>query len=104
MKIFAAAMALALAVPAAAQTAPAPQPDHGQMQMPMNHADHAQHQGMQHGTAQSGQAEHDGCCQDRNGDGRMDCCEHMAQATEQRDCCAEHGQQPAAQHQGHSGH
>ena len=105
MKILVTAMALVLASPAVAQTAPAAQPhqDHQQMQMPMNHADQAQHQGMQHGTAQQGHAQNDGCCEDRNGDGRMDCCEHMAQATEQRDCCAEHGSQPAAQHDSHPG-
>ena len=103
MKIFVTAMALVLAYPAAAQTAPA-QPEHqGHPQM-QGHAEHGQHQagqGAHQGGQHQGHAMRDGCCEDRNGDGRMDCCEHMAQATEQHDCCAEHAEQPSAQHQGH---
>ena len=84
MKILISAIALAFAVPAAAQAAPAVQPqqqhtgqrpaagqaEHG------NHAGHQMPQGSQHD-------EHKGhamgeCCADKNGDGRMDCCEKMA--------------------------
>ena len=97
MKILATAMALVLAFPAAAQTAPAPagHQDHQQHQQEMQgHDAHAQQQGAQHQDGQhEGHALGDGCCADRNNDGRMDCCEHMAQGTEQHGCCAEgHGQ------------
>ena len=88
MKIIIAAFALAIASPAVAQTAPAAQPaDHSQHQQ-------GQHQGMPHG--QQGQGEGCACCADRNGNGRMDCCENMGQA----------GQRPPApaQPQGHQNH
>ena len=80
MKLFITAIALVVAIPAAAQTAPAAQPPAQQ------HQDHQQHGQMQHGQAQGGQ--HQGhamgdCCADRNGNGRMDCCENMAQGTRQ---------------------
>ncbi|HEV2866027.1 MAG TPA: hypothetical protein VGX37_05895 [Allosphingosinicella sp.] len=70
MKIIIGAIALAFAVPAAAQNAPA-----GQHQGHDQHQGNGQHQG--HGQQQPGQhQEHEGgCCADRNGDGRMDCCE-----------------------------
>ena len=91
MKILVTAMALVLAVPAAAQTAPAPQPQ-----------GHQQHQMGQHGQHQPGQHEghqmRDGCCADRNNNGRMDCCENMAQG------CREHGERPAAPQGQPSGH
>ena len=103
MKILATAMALAIAFPAAAQTAPA-QPQHQGHDQMQGHADHGQSQGMRHGDQHAGMQHRDGCCEDRNGDGVMDCCEHMAQATEQRDCCADEAGLPAAQHQGHQGH
>ena len=103
MKIFATAMALVLAFPAAAQTAPAPaqHQDHQQHQQMQGHDAHAQHQagqpGAQHqGGQHDGHAQGDGCCADRNNNGRMDCCEHMAQGTEQRGCCAEGESRPAA--------
>ena len=82
MKIIIAAFALAIASPALAQTAPAGQP-----------ADHSQHQqGQQH----QGHGEGCACCADRNGNGRMDCCENMGQAGQR---------QPApAQPQGHQNH
>jgi len=101
MKIIVAAMALALAFPAAAQTAPAEQPQHQGHQQMQGHAEHAQHQGAQHRDHHQGTQHRDGCCEDRDGDGVMDCCEHMAQATEQRDCCAEGAEQPSARQLGH---
>ena len=92
MKLVLTAMALVFAVPAAAQTAPAAQ-----------HQGHQDHQG-QHGQHQPGQHEghgmRDGCCADRNGNGRMDCCENMAQGHER----GEHGQRPASQQAQPSGH
>jgi len=75
MKIIIAAIAFTIAVPATAQTAPAPQQDHSQ------HQQHGQqdHDHSQHGEHQQGQhEEHGGCCADRNGNGRMDCCEGQA--------------------------
>jgi hypothetical protein len=63
MKYFLATLALAFAAPVAAQTAPA-------------HQDHQQHQQGQHSQHQQGQ--HCACCVDRNGNGRMDCCEEAA--------------------------
>lgn len=74
MKIIVAAIAFTIAVPAAAQTAPAPQ---GQHQGHDQHQGHGQHQ--QHGQHQPSQPQGPGdCCADRNGNGRMDCCENMA--------------------------
>ena len=104
MKIITFAFALAIASPALAQTAPATPAanPHAQHQMGQSQpgaqtgAEPAQHQGMQHGQAQGQQG---GCCADRDGDGRMDCCQNMAQSAERRDCCAEQAPQPAAQPQ-----
>lgn len=91
MKIIVAAFALAIASPAFAQAAPAGQPaDHSQHQ-PGQHQ--GQHQGMPHG---QGHGEGCACCADRNGNGRMDCCENMGQSGQR---------QPApAQPQGHQNH
>jgi hypothetical protein len=101
MKIFATAFALVIAAPAAAQPAPAPQ-----------HQGHDQHQQHQQQNGQShdqhgqmpGHAEEGNCCADRNGNGRMDCCEHMAQAGDRRGCCQEQSAQPSAEPQVHQGH
>lgn len=89
MKIIIAAFALAIASPAVAQTAPV-----GPAADP-----HAQHQPGQHpqtplpgqpqGTPQGqhqGHGMQGGCCADRNGNGRMDCCENMA-AGSSCSCC-----------------
>ena len=96
MKILVTAAALVLAVPAAAQTAPASQPQgHQQHQM----GQHGQHQPGQHQPGQhEGHGMRDGCCVDRNNNGRMDCCENMAQGSR------EHGEQPAAPQTQPSGH
>lgn len=86
MKIIVSAVALAFAMPAVAQTAPV-QPqhlDHSQHQ-PGNAAnapqvEHAGHQmpaGKPHDQHQ-GHAMKDGCCADKDGNGKMDCCEKMA--------------------------
>ena len=78
MKFITSAFALAIAFPAAAQTAPAqPQAQPGQHGQHQGHDQHGQHQPGQHGQHQPGQHEGhgDGCCADRNNDGRMDCCE-----------------------------
>ena len=101
MKYLISAMALVFAAPVAAQTAPAAQHQgHGT-------AEHAQHAPAQHGQHQSGQhppgqhqGHEDGCCADRNNNGRMDCCENMQPG--QR-CCCEHGEGHGEQggHQGH---
>jgi len=78
MKFIVAAFALAIAFPAAAQTAPAQHQDHAQHQAgaqdQQGHEQHGQHQ---HGQHQPGHNEGhgDGCCADRNNNGRMDCCE-----------------------------
>ena len=86
MKIIVTAIALAFALPAAAQ--------------PAGHQGHDQHQQQQQGhdqhRQQPGQHEshRDGCCADRDGNGRMDCCE---QAEGQRQGCEHH------QSGGHSG-
>jgi uncharacterized protein involved in copper resistance len=84
MKIIATAIALVIAFPAAAQTAPAPLPPAAQHQQHSQmHHGQMQHGQMQHGQMRHGQ--HDGhanmadCCADRNGNGRMDCCEAMEQ-------------------------
>ena len=100
MKYVLSAVALILAAPAAAQTAPAQHQDHQQHQQHQasqaghaQHAQHSQHQAGQQGQHQ-GHAMADGCCADRNGNGRMDCCENMAQARGE-DCCAGHDEHQA---------
>ncbi len=92
MRILMTAIALVIASPAVAQTAPAQQHQgHDQ------HQQHGQQQGQaQHGQHQQGQhQERSGCCADRNGNGRMDCCEGMAQAGDRRGCCPEQAPTPA---------
>ena len=91
MKIIVTAVALAFATTAAAQTSP-PQPapqqqsehhghaSHGQTQA--GHASHGQAQPDQHGSHQGHGAMAD-CCADRDGNGRMDCCEAMARGHDQ---------------------
>lgn len=94
------ALAFAFASPVAAQTAPAnPHQGHDMSQM-QGHSGHAQH-GQTQGSGQHGQ--HQGhnmqgdCCADRNGNGRMDCCENMPA---DRNCCEQHqGHQAQAQPQ-----
>ncbi|MFK4793881.1 hypothetical protein [Sphingobium sp. ZW T5_29] len=79
MKILISVIALAFAVPAAAQAAPAV---HSQQRGTSGQAEHGDHAGHQMPTG----SQHDehkghamgGCCADKNGDGRMDCCEKMA--------------------------
>ncbi|MGQ0590245.1 MAG: hypothetical protein ACT4N8_12065 [Sphingosinicella sp.] len=98
MKIIMTAIALAIAAPAMAQAGA--QPSHAQHQGNAQHqghdqAQHGQHQG--HGQHQQG---HAGCCADRNGDGRMDCCERMAEAGDRRGCCPAPAAQPGSQPQG----
>ena len=90
MKYLIGAIALIIAAPAAAQTAPVAQ-----------HQEHQQHGQMPAGQHQPGQhQEHrDGCCADRNNNGRMDCCENMQPGER---CCCEHGGDHAEQ--GHQGH
>ena len=110
MKIFVTAIALTFALPAAAQTAPANSPPAPATQ----HQDHSQmqHGQMQHGQNQAGEQEQhqghemaDGCCADRNNNGRMDCCENMEQGRGD-DCCGVHaGHAPApAQPSGQQNH
>lgn len=108
MKIITAAIALAFASPALAQSAPAgPAADpHAQHRAQPPGADHSQHRGMQHGQHQAvppgqhqGHAEQNGCCADRDGDGRMDCCQNMAQAGQRRDCCPQRAPAQGAQPQ-----
>lgn len=86
MKLLVGAIALAFAVPAAAQTAPAAaQADHSAHSkhqpktIPTSdgHAEHGSHQ-MPKGAAHEGHAMKDGCCADKDGNGKMDCCEKMA--------------------------
>ena len=89
--LFAATAAFTFVTPAMAQPA---QPAAGHQGHDMSaHQGHAsaQHQGhaADHAQHQAGQA--DDCCADRNGNGKMDCCEHMETA-EARDCCADHAQ------------
>lgn len=76
MKTLIATLALAVAAPLAAQPAPVQQ-DH------RPHGQHQQHQPGQH------QQHGDGCCADRNGNGRMDCCEQAAEAGQACACCDE---------------
>lgn len=108
MKILTAAFALAFAIPAAAQTPPAGQhQDHAQHQRQGSGA-HDAHQGHQPGGQHDQHQGHDmgsGCCADRNGNGRMDCCEAMAAGG---NCCHERDAQPAqrqpGQPQAHQNH
>lgn len=91
MKIILGAIALAFAVPAAAQTAPA-QMDHSQHQQngsqtPSGHGYHHMPKAGSH----EGHSMKDGCCADKDGNGKMDCCEKMA---------ARKGDQPSANPQG----
>lgn len=98
MKIIAAAIAVAFAMPAVAQTTPTPAQTPPPPAHNMGHiqhhspADHSRHQ--EHGAG--------GCCADRDGDGRMDCCQNMAQAPDRRRGSAQPappaGAQPPAQH------
>lgn len=114
MKILMTAIAFVIAAPAAAQTAPAQQHQgHGQHQQHQGHGQHQQHQPAPAPPGQQPQAPHSqhqgpaapqgDCCADRNGNGRMDCCERMAQAGDRRGCCAEQAPAPApaAQPQSH---
>lgn len=89
MKYLISAVVLVIAAPAAAQTAPGPQHQ--------GHDQHQQHQG--HGQP-AGHGQPCGCCADRNGNGRMDCCEGMAPSGERPAPATP----PAAQPQGHDGH
>ena len=104
MKIVITAIALVFALPAAAQTAPAPQHQDHQQHQGQAHAQPGQHQMTQHSQHQAGQQGqhqgHDmrsGCCADRNNNGRMDCCENMAQGDGRE--CSDHGMTPAQQPQ-----
>lgn len=84
MKILISATAMAFAVPAAAQAAPAGQSQQ-QPSLPQGtsaQAGHGNHAG--HRVPEGSRHDHDKshamgeCCADKNGDGRMDCCEKMA--------------------------
>ena len=96
MKIIVAAFALAIAFPAAAQNAPAQPQAHDQHQ-PGRHGQQQGHD--QHGVHQPGHHEGhgDGCCADRNNNGRMDCCE-QGENGQHGSGCAEHGEGHAGQH------
>ena len=87
MKIIITAIALAFALPAAAQPAPAHQGHDQHQQGQHQQQGHDRHQQGQHEPGQHEQ-HRDGCCADRDGNGRMDCCE---QAEGQREACAHHG-------------
>lgn len=103
MKYFLSAIALVIATPAAAQTAPAQDHQgHAQHQQHGQHQGHAQHQQHQQQGGQPGHAPQGDCCADRNGNGRMDCCERTAEAGDRRGCCAQPA--PAAQPQRPGGH
>lgn len=115
MKIIASAIALAFALPAVAQTAPAQHQDHSRHQQhgsPANApvADHAGHQ-MPMGKPSDGQPDQhqghamkDGCCADKDGNGKMDCCEKMA-ANKRGDAAAKpKADQHSAQPQAHQNH
>ena len=115
MKILFSAIALSFAVPSAAQPASAaPQHPHhtNQPAGPASAAQgsHAQHQ-MPQGNEEGRHEGHDmggGCCADRDGNGKMDCCENMA-AGSGSNCCRENGerapaQQQPAQPQAHQNH
>ena len=111
MKIIIGAIALSIAMPAAAQTAPAhsahqdhsqhqsrgaaaatPQDPHSGHQMPADTSKKGEHD--QH----KGHAMKDGCCADKDGNGKMDCCEKMGASTKPKT-----GEQ-AAQPQAHDQH
>ena len=104
MKLIIGAIALVFAFPAAAQTAPAaPQHQgHAEHQQSGGHQEHGQHQG-QPGQHQPGQHQGhgDGCCADRNNNGRMDCCENMPEG---QSCCCEHHGESHGEQEGHQGH
>jgi hypothetical protein len=95
--LFAAAAAFAFATPAAAQPAQSHQ-GHGAHNA-QGQAQHGQHgQGHQGHGAGMDHSQHANCCGDKNGNGKMDCCEGKEAA--QRPCCAQHqqhGQQGAQQ-------
>jgi hypothetical protein len=84
MKLLVGAIALAFAVPAAAQPAPA-QTDHSAhsqhqpnaVPVPTGRAEHGDPQ-MHLGASHEGHAMNEGCCTDKDGNGKMDCCEKMA--------------------------
>ena len=96
MKIILIAIAATFAVPAAAQPAPMPQhQDHQQAQPGQPATGHDQHQG--HAMR--------GCCQDRNGNGVMDCCEGMQSGDRRSTTPNGAAAQPAAPaQQGHQNH
>ena len=102
MKYLIGAIALIIASPAAAQTAPVTQQQGHSAAQHQQHgqapAGHGQHQPGSHQPGQH-QGHGEGCCADRNNNGRMDCCENMQPG--QR-CCCEHGDDHAGQ--GHQGH
>lgn len=112
MKIIASAIALAFALPAAAQTAPAQQQDHAQHEQhgtaaKAPHADHAGHQ-MPMGNPGDGQKDQhqghamkDGCCADKDGNGKMDCCEKMAANKGGEAAAKPKAEQQAEAHQKH---
>jgi hypothetical protein len=78
MKLAFSAIALAFAVPAAGQTGPAhtyhSQHHESGHQAPGSHGEHP----MPKSDAHKGHAMKDGCCADKDGNGKMDCCEKMA--------------------------
>lgn len=88
-----AALAFAFASPAAAQTAPAANTHQGHnMQSQAGHAQHAQTQGSGQQGQHQGHNMQDGCCADRNNNGRMDCCENMPAG---QSCCPQQQARPA---------
>ncbi len=96
MKTIFAAVALVIATPAAAQTAN-PHQGHAQHQQQgqTGHGQHQQQGQAGHGQHQQGhgqqQGQHrDGCCADRNNNGRPDYCEQAANG-QRAGCCAGHG-------------
>ena len=91
--LFVAAACFAFVTPAAAQPAQ-PQADaHAQHQIHGQHDGHTAHAQHQNGQHPDGHAAHQAngeCCADKNGNGKMDCCDG-AQAAD-RPCCAEHAE------------
>lgn len=76
MKLFISAIALAIGVPAVAHAAPAAQA--GSQHQGMAGMDHSQHgQNDPH----KGHDMKEGCCADKDRNGKMDCCEKKEQAT-----------------------
>lgn len=71
MKLLLAAAAFAVAAPAAAQAAPAAPTQGAGQHQGMQGMDHSQHGRGQH----QGHDMKDGCCADKDGNGKMDCCE-----------------------------